>query len=116
MAQFAEKGPEDDFEIEYEVIQEAGNSEFVPSTIGSAQLPTSARELGFANGDLNKDYGSTSPEQRGKNPRDRPQTRNAQNGSQERIKINGNNISPQATILNQQYRKSRKNLPDLDMP
>lgn len=61
-----EIAPEDDFEISYEVqeILTGTNSEFVP---GVTQA-TSARELGFTNGD----FGSTSPEQRGKNPRDRP--------------------------------------------
>ena len=90
-----EVDPEADFDIEYEVEPEpiGANSEFLPS--GCQFHAKSSLDLTHP---LNEEFQNTSPDQpgqRSKNHRDRPQTRvAAQAGSQERIKINGNNISP----------------------
>ena len=90
-----EVDPEADFDIEYEVEPEptGANSEFLPS--GCQFHAKSSFDLSYP---INEEFPNTSPDQpgqRGKNHRDRPQTRvAARPGSQERIKINGNNISP----------------------
>ena len=106
-----EVDPGADFDIEYELDPEptGANSEFLPSGCQLQAKPS--LDLTYP---ANEELPGTSPDQtgqRGKNHRDRPQTRvAAQPESQERITINGNNISPQATILNQQY-KLKKKLP-----